>query len=232
MELGVLKMTSSSKKCGRFLSRPLFKRWVGFTHSIPQNEDLGPCSCAHAACGTRPLFWKLCCRCLGKHSQTETSFKTNFLLMKGENSITSYCIVLMFKLAEIRWLFKEILVFWSIGYRLFMDDVITSIKLMTWTMDGCLVLNKLVRKRLKLCSRVMITPMLTVEMWAFLLGFSFPAPTLRLIAPILLWLGEATHSKLLGTKRVKNDFMTSFTTIKITTFNATVAARPFLSAAS
>ena len=37
---------------------------------------------------------------LKKHSQTETGFKTNFLLMKEENSITSYCVVLMFKLQK------------------------------------------------------------------------------------------------------------------------------------
>ena len=42
--------------------------------------------------------------------------------MKGENSITSYYIVLTFKLAKIRLLIKEILVFCSTGYILFMDD--------------------------------------------------------------------------------------------------------------
>ena len=36
---------------------------------------------------------ELCFCYLEKHSQTETSFKTNFLPMKGENSITSYCVV-------------------------------------------------------------------------------------------------------------------------------------------
>ena len=39
--------------------------------------------------------------------------------------------------------------------------------------------------------------MFTVEMSAFLLGFSCPVPTLRFI----IGLGEATHSELLGTKR-------------------------------
>ena len=42
--------------------------------------------------------------------------------MKGENSITSYYIVLTFKLAKTRLLIKEILVFCSTGYILFMDD--------------------------------------------------------------------------------------------------------------
>ena len=45
--------------------------------------------------------------------------------------------------------------------------------------------------------------MLTVEIWTLLSGFSCPIPTLPLIAPILLGLGEATHSKSLGMKRVK-----------------------------
>ena len=72
--------------------------------------------------GTGPSFHKLYFCCLGKHSQTETDFKTKFLLMKGENSVTSYCDVLAFKLAKIRWPVKKILVFWSTEHRLFMDD--------------------------------------------------------------------------------------------------------------
>ena len=42
--------------------------------------------------------------------------------MKGENSVTSCCVMLMFKLAKIRWLVKEILVLFKIGYSLFIDD--------------------------------------------------------------------------------------------------------------
>ena len=34
-------------------------------------------------------------------AKTETGFKTNFLLMKNENSITSYYVVLMVKSAKI-----------------------------------------------------------------------------------------------------------------------------------
>ena len=49
------------------------------------------------------------------------------------------------------------------------------------------------------------TAMVTVKMWAFLSGFSCPTPTLLLLAPILLGLGEATHSELLDRKRVKQD---------------------------
>ena len=56
-------------------------------------------------------YRELCFCCLGKHSQTETGFKTNFLPMKGENSIISCCVVLTFQSAEIEWLFKETVVF-------------------------------------------------------------------------------------------------------------------------
>ena len=49
------------------------------------------------------------------------------------------------------------------------------------------------------------TTMLTIEMWAFLLFFSCPTPTLLLSAAISLGLGEVTDSELLGTKRVKEN---------------------------
>ena len=128
-----------------------------FKHSVPWNKSLVPHGCAHAARRLRALFCKLYCHCLGKHSQTETSFKTNFLPMKGENSITSYCVVLTFKSVETQWLFEEIWVYWSIWYGLFSWIMTASIKLMTRTMDGCLILNKLGRRRVKLCQRVMAT---------------------------------------------------------------------------
>ena len=80
-------------------------------HSIPWNEAIVPCGYAHVAQGTRPLFRGLYFCCLGKHSQTETGLKTNFLLMKGENSTASYCLVLTFKLVKIQCLVKEKLVF-------------------------------------------------------------------------------------------------------------------------
>ena len=102
--------------------RPNFWETISLlTHSVLWNEGLVPQGCAPATHRTRASFHELYCRCLGKHSQTETSFKTNILLMKGDNSVTSYCVVLMFKLAEIWWLFKEIFVFWSIGYMLCVD---------------------------------------------------------------------------------------------------------------
>ena len=46
------------------------------------------------------------------------------------------------------------------------------------------------------------TAVLTIEMLAFL-SVSCPTPTLLLLAPVLLGLGEATRSELFGTKRVK-----------------------------
>ena len=74
---------------------------VGGASTTARNEGLVLCGCAHAARGTRALFREPYCRFLGKHSQTETGFKTNFLAMKGENSITSHSIVLTFKLVKI-----------------------------------------------------------------------------------------------------------------------------------
>ena len=79
----------------------------------------------------------------------------NFLLMKGENSVTAYCIVLTFKLAATRQLVKEI-VFKALGIY-FSWIMIASIRLMTSTMDGCLILNKLGRRRVKMYQRVMAT---------------------------------------------------------------------------
>ena len=78
---------------------------------------------------------------LGKYSETETGFKENFLAMKGENSITSYCVVVTFKSAKIEWQVKEILVPEAFD-RYFLWIMIASIKLMTQVMDGCLNLNR------------------------------------------------------------------------------------------
>ena len=120
------------------------------TYSAPQNEALIPHGCAPAARGTGPLFRKFCFCCLEKHSQTETGFKTNFLPMKGENSISSYCIVLMFRLVKIRWLVKDLLVSEALGIY-FPWILIVSIKMMTQMIDGFLILNKLGKRRVKLC---------------------------------------------------------------------------------
>ena len=81
------------------------------THFVPKNEAFVSHGCAHAARRTRASFRELHFRCLGKHSHTETGFKTNFFPKKAENPITSYCIVLTFKSAKMPWLVIEILVF-------------------------------------------------------------------------------------------------------------------------
>ena len=102
-----------------------------------------------------------------------------------ESSITSYCVVLMFKSAKIWRLVKELLVSETLGI-FFPQILIASIKMMTRTMHGCLILNKLGRRRKKLCPSDGNTAMLAVEMRAFLLGFSCPIPALLLLAPVLL----------------------------------------------
>ena len=159
--------------------------------------------------GTRPSFLTVVLEptaeqglhscCLGKHSQTETGFKMNFLPMKGENFITSCCVILTIKSAKIQWLGKEILVLWSIGHRLFPDD--DSMHKVDDLDDGwCFILNKYGWRRVKLCQSDHNTAMLAVEMWALLSGFSCPILTLRPLSPILLELGEVTCSELLSTK--------------------------------
>ena len=84
--------------------------------------------------GMMPAFHTHYFWCLGRHSQTETSFQMNCFLVKGHNSVTSYCVVSTFKSVKIQWLVTEIWVFWSTDI-----DVswmmMGSIKLMTWTMD-------------------------------------------------------------------------------------------------
>ena len=47
----------------------------------------------------------------GKLNQTETIFPTIFLSIKRDNSVTSCCIVLMFKSPKICWQTKEMLIF-------------------------------------------------------------------------------------------------------------------------
>ena len=136
--------------------------------------------------------------CLGKHSQTETGFKTNFLPMKGQNS---YCIVLTFKSEKILWLVKEILVSKALGIY-FLWILMASINMTTRTMYGCLIVNKVGSWRLRVSQSDGNTAVLSVEMWAFLSGFSCPTPTLLLFVPALFGPREATHWELLGMKRV------------------------------
>ena len=77
------------------------------THSLPRNETLVPPALFLLSWKTQP---------------NQSRFQTNFLPMKEENPTTSYCVVLTLKSAKMRWLVKEMLVFWRIGDRLFMDD--------------------------------------------------------------------------------------------------------------
>ena len=55
----------------------------GLTHSVLWNKALIPHSCAHTASRTRPSFHKLYFCCLGKHNQTETSFKNKLPAIEG-----------------------------------------------------------------------------------------------------------------------------------------------------
>ena len=120
-------------------TRPLF---LVVKHTRPMER--GPCSTN----STLVVFENT--------AKLKPNFKMNFLPMKGESSITSCCIVLMFKSAKIWWLVKEILVSKALGI-FFSWIMIASIKLMTRTMYGCLILNELGRRRVKLCQRVMAT---------------------------------------------------------------------------
>ena len=138
---------------------------------------------------------------LGKLSQTETGFKMNFLPMKGENAITSYCTVLTFKSVKIWWLVKAVLVF--LKHWIYFSWMMTeSIKLLTLTIDGCLILDKLVRRRgncVRECRQYC-----SVNCWnmSIFIGFFWSHPNfapLNVLCPILLWPGEVTHSELLGT---------------------------------
>ena len=104
--------------------------------NVPRNEAIVLRDYAPAARGTRPSFRELDFCCLGNYSNTETCFKTNFLPMKRVNSITSYCVVLTFESAKIRWLVREILVSEALEIY-FSWIIIASIKFMTRTMDEC-----------------------------------------------------------------------------------------------
>ena len=96
-------------------AKPLKKRppqkWSQSGLNTFHTTERGPCS-------TNSAFVVL------ENSQTETGFKTNFLPMKGENSITAYCIVLMFKQAKIWWQVKEILV--SKALRIYFHWILTA----------------------------------------------------------------------------------------------------------
>ena len=84
-----------------------------------------------------------------------------------------------------------------------------SIMLMTRTTEGRLILNKLGRRRMKLCLEWWQQSNVNSQNVSIFVGCFFfcPIPTLLFLAPISLGPGEATHSELLGTKRVKQGFI-------------------------
>ena len=137
----------------------------------PWNKALIPCSYAHATRGTRPSFQELYFCCLGKHRKTETSLKTNFLLIKGICHFLLCCFDV--QISE-NIMASE----WNIGFLKhrthFSWKMTASIKLMTQMTNGCLTLNKLGRRRMKLCQRMMAT--LQCQNVSTFIRF-FPAPT-------------------------------------------------------
>ena len=115
-----------------------------------------------------------------ENSQFQTSSKMNCLLMKGENSITSDCVV---------WTVKEILVFWSIGYIYFSCMMTMSIKLMPRTKNGCLILNTLWRRRVKLCQRVHCN--VNCPNVSIFVRFFLHDPNFAPLSPNITWVRES-----------------------------------------
>ena len=95
---------------------------TALTHSVPWVPH--PYGCAHATCGTRPLFCELHLSCLGKRPNWNR-FKNKLNSKEGRELLHFLCTAWMFQLVKI-WLLKEILVFWNFGYRLLMDDDSTN----------------------------------------------------------------------------------------------------------
>lgn len=85
-----------------------------------------------------------------------------------------------------------------------------SIKLMTWMMNGSLILNKLERRRVKLYQRMMA--MLQCQLskcehfyHSFFFLFSLPNPDFALLCPKITSArgSDSTHPEILGTKSIK-----------------------------
>ena len=70
--------------------------------------------------------------------------------MKGENPITSYCVVLTFKSQKYTMASQGNISFLKHWIHTFLSMMTACIKLLILMMDGCLILNKLVRRRVKL----------------------------------------------------------------------------------
>ena len=97
---------------------------------------------------------------------------------------------------------QEMLVSEALGIY-FPWNMIASIKLMTRTMDGWLIMNKLRRRRVKLCQRVMATLQCKLSKCEHFDRFVFlPHPSFAPLSPNITWAREATHSELRGTKRL------------------------------
>ena len=62
-----------------------------------------------------------------------------------------------------------------------------GIKLMTQTMDGCLILNKLGRRRLKLCQRVMATLQCYLSKCEHFFRVFLPHPNFAPLSPKFTW---------------------------------------------
>ena len=129
------------------------------------------------------------------------SKQTFFQLRERESSITSYSVVLTFKSAKIQWVVKRNIKF-SEALDLYFSWMMTaSIKLLTRTMDGCLILDKLVRRRMKLFREWWQHCKFSCLNVSIFIGFFLSHPDFALLAPVLLGPGEATHSELLRTKK-------------------------------
>ena len=135
-----------------FRKREWFKKKKKIlTHCVTQNKALIPCGCTHAAHGTRPSFHGLYFHCFGKHSQTETGFKTKFLPMKGENSYRILLRCFDVRISKNTMASKRNISFLKHLIYTFQWMMTVSIILMTQTMDGRLILNKLGRRKERLC---------------------------------------------------------------------------------
>ena len=120
----------------------------------------GPCSsrlCPRRLRNEGLVLWTLLLLSWKTAKLKMVSKRTSFQWREWTH-IISYCLVLTFKSAKIQWLVKEILVSEALGI-IFLWILIASIKMMTRAMKGCLILNKLGRRRMKLChcQRVMAT---------------------------------------------------------------------------
>ena len=127
------------------------------THSVQQNKALVPCGCAPATHGIRPSFCEPCFFCLEKHKPNWNRFQNKLPSDEGRELYHFLLSCFDIEISKNTLASQRNISFWSIEYLYFSWIMIGSIKLMTLTMDGCLILNKLGRRRVRLCLRVMAT---------------------------------------------------------------------------